>query len=208
MQLIAPDPTRMIDLPGVGPYPRPVDIDQSVTGFGRLVSMRIYTFASGTTIEGEAEDDEVYIVLLKGRARFEVSGEHDAEYDLDESGTRMVYLPMGHHYRLKPLAHAEIAYMRAKPKGVKPPKGFAASSVPEIVADPGHADTLGVRLIQIGPDAPLALDPSPSERLIMTTGAANSAQGPMIAGSTLALGEGEDATIRAKEPTLVLIAQA
>jgi hypothetical protein len=55
MQVIEPDFDRMIELPGVGPTPRPVDIDQSVTGFRDLVSLRIYEFADGTTIDGEAE---------------------------------------------------------------------------------------------------------------------------------------------------------
>ena len=64
MKIIDADDTRMIDLPGVGPCPRPVDIDQGVTGFHRLKSLRIYRFEPGPAIHGDSETDEVFILPL------------------------------------------------------------------------------------------------------------------------------------------------
>lgn len=208
MKHIPADFTRMIDLPGVGLCARPVDIDQAVTGFSRLVSMRVYAFEPGPAINGEAEDDEVYIVLLSGAAQIEVTGAENAAFALTEKGTRAVYLPVGHHYRLTPQARTEIAYMRAKPRGAKSPAGFAAGALPQLLPDPGYADRLSVRLVEIGADRPLALDNAASERLVLSLGAVNGPAGAVEEWSTLALSPGEGASITAGNRTVLLIASA
>ena len=74
MRLIEPDENRMIDLPGVGPCPRPVDIDQRLTGFRTLKSLRIYRFQTGPAIHGESEIDEVFILPLVGTLEIEITG--------------------------------------------------------------------------------------------------------------------------------------
>ena len=109
MQVIEPDFDRAVDLPGVGPTPRPVDIDRAVTGFRDLVSLRIYDFADGTLIDGEAEEDEVLVVLLTGAVTIDVTGPHEAAFRLDADGDWAIYLPPHHHYQLRPLAPATIA---------------------------------------------------------------------------------------------------
>ncbi len=45
---------------------RPVDIDQSQTGFANLRSLRIYRFDAGSVIDGHAEEDEVFVVVMAG----------------------------------------------------------------------------------------------------------------------------------------------
>lgn len=200
--------TRMIDLPGVGPCPRPVDIDQSVTGFSRLVSLRVYAFEPGPAINGEAEDDEVYIVLLSGAARIGITGTQASTFELTENGTRAVYLPIGHHYSLTPRTRTEVAYMRAKPLGEKTPAGFPAGAAPHLLPDPGYADRLSVHLIQIAADTPLTLDASENERLVLSIDAVDGPAGAMEGWSTLALSPGEGISLAATGPALALVVSA
>jgi len=76
MKLIKPDQDRRIEIPGV-PHPvrRPVDIDQSKTGFKNLRTLRIYRFDPGSVIDGHAEEDEVFIIILAGSAELAISAE-------------------------------------------------------------------------------------------------------------------------------------
>ena len=96
--VIRPDEGNLIDLPGVGPCPRPVDVDQSMTGFARLKSVRAYRFAPGATIEGESEADEVLIVVLEGAVTMEIAGAHPLTAPL--SAGCILYMPPDHTYRL------------------------------------------------------------------------------------------------------------
>ena len=93
MRLIFPDPARMIDLPGVGPCPRPVDIDQRLTGFQRLKSLRIYRFEPGPAIHGESEVDEVFITALEGRFAMAIDGPHALEAELGPVSYTHLTLP-------------------------------------------------------------------------------------------------------------------
>lgn len=208
MNLFPADFSRMIDLPGVGPCARPVDVDQTITGFSDLVSMRVYVFEPGPAIDGDAEDDEVYIVLLSGAARIEVTGAQNAVFDLAEDGIRAVYLPIGHHYHLTPQARSEIAYLRAKPNGAKAPAGFASGERPHILRDPAYADRLTVQLIEVSADAPLALAASGGERLMLGLGPSTGPDGTLVAWSTLALSPADSASIAVDSPTMFLIASA
>ena len=74
MQQFASDFSRRIDLEGVGPAPRPVDIDQKQTGFKTLKSLRIYRFQPGPPILGESEVDEVFILPLTGEIQMAIFG--------------------------------------------------------------------------------------------------------------------------------------
>ena len=96
MVIVEPDFERRIDLPGAGPCPRPVDIDRNKADLSRLVSLRVYSFAAGVEIDGEAEEDEVYIVLMRGLARFAVfvAGAQVGDFALDTTGgARALYMP-------------------------------------------------------------------------------------------------------------------
>lgn len=133
---IPSDPARRVSLPGVGEVPRPVDIDQRLTGFEHLVSLRIYEFSQGQTIDGEAEDDEVGIVFLSGQLSVAVSGEMSASWEVQgrqnvfSGPPYAVYLPPHHSYRLTLHTDAVVAYARAKAEGQLPPRLIQAEDVP------------------------------------------------------------------------------
>jgi hypothetical protein len=103
---IPSDPNRKIRLEDVGEVSRPVDIDQAVTGFSQLVSLRIYKFLSGQVINGEAEDDEVCIVFLSGDVTMEVTGKEYHSWKIQgrksvfDGLPYVVYLPPHYHYKL------------------------------------------------------------------------------------------------------------
>jgi hypothetical protein len=155
MQRIAPDFNHTIDLPGVGPCPRPVDIDQSVTGFADLVSLRIYSFADGAVINGEAEGDEVFITVMQGSAEIAVSGPESATFELsEESEHRVLYLPPHYHYRLTPKGPVDVAYARARAVGRLGPKAFAPQADGVVlIDDDGYAEVLELRLVALMADS-------------------------------------------------------
>ena len=123
MDVIKADQHRRLQLPGVPePVARPVDIDQSRTGFVCLRSLRIYRFSAGSVIDGHAEDDEVLIVVLAGAVQLAMSQsdleEGSAQFQLSAAGNLQgdpctAYLPPQGTYRLIPQSDAEIAYARA-----------------------------------------------------------------------------------------------
>jgi hypothetical protein len=202
MQIIVPDFDRRIDLPGVGPCPRPVDIDQSVTGFADLVSLRIYGFTGTATINGEAEGDEVLIVLIAGSASIRVTGDHQADYRLSVEGIRAIYLPPEHHYQLTPEGKADIAYARAKPQSAKPPASFAG---PEL-AIMDYADRLQMRLAPLGKTGGrIATDAGNGvERLAFVTHRASSGGTQLAAWHTLVLSKGEAAELTGSGEALIV----
>lgn len=212
MQIIPPDFARTIDLPGVGPCPRPVDIDQSVTGFADLVSLRIYSFADASVINGEAEGDEVLIALLDGAASIAVTGAENADFILTREDIRAIYLPPGHHYRLVPTGKADIAYLRARPNVPKPPRGFAVSTGPVLLSVEDYAEKLQMRLVRLEAGTALAAETeagTDAERLVHLRGVATSGAGVHAAWETLGLGKGETVTLGAVEGSIeVLVAAA
>jgi hypothetical protein len=205
MQVIEPDFDRLIDLPGVGPCPRPVDIDQGVTGFQDLVSLRIYEFADRTTIDGEAEADEVLIVLLAGAATVEVTGPHEGSFQLDADGDWAIYLPPRHHYRLQPLAPATVAYARARPTSAEAPRAFRPSGGVLAIDEP--AERLRLRLLPVEgeTDASAGLGPE-VERLAHLTGPVRVGDRDLPPAHTLALAPGENAHITGDGELLVVAA--
>lgn len=160
----------MIELPGVGACPRPVDIDQSLTGFSDLVSLRVYTFACGMVIDGEAEEDELFIVLMRGTIDVEVAGGSTNSFALQTgSGVRAVYLPPHDRYRLHARSDADVAYARARP-GVDTAKmARAFEGMDGSLAIFGYADSMSIALSVAthGSDRALSELAAPSgERLI------------------------------------------
>ena len=167
---IKPDKNRRIDIPGVpAPVERPVDIDQAVTGFTSLRTLRIYRFEAASVIEGHAEEDEVFIVLLSGSAELTMSDElasgsasPDPSYPVTLSAPGIAsgvacaaYLPPGGAYKLVAKTIAEVAYARATPSGSLPPKVFFSSArrtspgVTLVLEEVTYAERLRVRLVQI-----------------------------------------------------------
>lgn len=156
---------RGVELDGVqGLVPRPVDIDQHHTGFETLRTLRIYRFSPPQVIVGHAEEDEVYIVVLKGSAQVNVRSEHwssDAtQFVLTAADERnfaacAAYLPPDAQYTLTPLVDADIAYARARPARSRAPAIFTAA--PRATEDgacilfdeSAHAERLIIRLVRV-----------------------------------------------------------
>ena len=171
MLIFAPNFARRIDLPGAGPCPRPVDIDRFSTGFADLVSLRVYSFAQGVVIDGEAEDDEVFIVLMHGKADIAISrgGEAAVSFALrHDGGMRAVFMPPHASYRLSAVTDCDIAYARAQSVGTAQPvvQGFTATGSRLDVI--GHATAMDLALagVRAGEDANLCGDGLLPERLL------------------------------------------
>ena len=165
MQLIKADHERWLEIPGVpGPVRRPVDIDRSRTGFANLRSLRIYRFDAQTVIDGHAEEDEVFVIVLAGSVEFNVQeanseGEWHPFMLSAASGsnnqTCVAYLSPGSAYRLTPQTDADVAYARATPMGGRPSTVFTsnaardASGVVVMLEQNAYAKRLRLRLLQI-----------------------------------------------------------
>lgn len=135
-KLFKADHDRRIELQGVGPAPRPVDIDQAQTGFAALRTLRIYHFEPPAVIHGHAEEDEVFIVLLEGEIELQMRSEHwslgESRFTLKaaEPGYSIAcaaYLPPHAEYSLTPLTGADVAYARALPTVARAPAVFTTS---------------------------------------------------------------------------------
>lgn len=161
MRLVTADPDRRIAIHGVpGLVSRPVDIDQSLTGFRALRSLRIYRFAAGRVIEGDAEQDEVFVVVLAGSIEFAVSGPQPAHFELSSAGSVplracVAYLPPHHTYRLSSRSESEVAYARATPESPRAPRAFAPglteapAGVTVLIDEHAYADRLRLRLLRL-----------------------------------------------------------
>ncbi|UPH72239.1 hypothetical protein LGT41_0005330 [Abyssibius alkaniclasticus] len=201
MLIIDADPTRMIDLPGVGPCPRPVDIDQSVTGFKRLKSLRIYSFQPEVTIEGESEGDEVFVLPLGGTVAMEIAGEHPLSAHLSDMGDCALYMMPDHAYTLRPQSHVRVAYARAA----------ASGRIPSYTSDAQEGNTaeaLAYQLADLANGAMLSL-PANRERLVhLRHGALMAGDRLVRAPQTLALAKGESVSLCAKGAARVLVLSA
>jgi hypothetical protein len=163
MKVVKADYERRIELAGVAaPVPRPVDIDQSQTGFSNLRTLRIYRFDSGSVIEGHAEEDEVLIIVLSGSVELTMSlgSEVGSPVTLSEASHSQMsacvaYLPPHAAYHLIPLSPADIAYARAttvssrSPKILPRPVSTGSGDVTLVADERTYAERLRVRLLQI-----------------------------------------------------------
>lgn len=159
MRIVSPDFDRRIELHGVGACPRPVDIDRGHHDFATLVSLRVYAFSAGMVIHGDAEEDEVYVVLMRGTAEVAVTqaGEQAGRWTLDSAGgPRAVYLPPSSSYRLAAVADSDVAYARAVPAGIAPaPAAFVPRSG-WLASD--HATQMAMTITTDGEIAPAATE--------------------------------------------------
>jgi hypothetical protein len=166
MILIKPDHNRRIDIPGVQlPVRRPVDIDQSVTGFKNLRTLRIYQFDQGSVIEGHAEEDEVFIVVLGGAVELTLTDDTASTVpvgpivlssaDNPNASPCAAYLPPGGSYKLVSKSDADVAYARATPSGTRLPRVFFPSTettvgdIKILLDETTYAERLRLRIVQI-----------------------------------------------------------
>lgn len=153
-RIVRPDPRRTIHLDGVGDVRRPIEVGHDASGLTHL-SMRAYDFLEGQVIDGEAEGDEVAIVLLSGRAVLRVMADGiDETYELTgrkdpfEAPAHAVYLPPHYRYQLRLERDSTVSYSRSEANGERAP--FHATP------ESGNVETLhgGVlRRVLFGEDA-------------------------------------------------------
>ena len=163
-QIFKADHARRIELAGVGPAPRPVDIDQAQTGFAALRTLRIYRFDPPATVHGHAEEDEVFIVVLCGEVELQMRSEHwsrnDARFVLEAADAAspvacVAYLPPHAEYALTPRTPADVAYARARPISGRSPAVFTTAPLPNgagtqlLLDESSHAERLRLQLWQI-----------------------------------------------------------
>ncbi len=157
---------RAVELAGVqGLVQRPVDIDQTHTGFDTLRTLRIYRFAPPQVIVGQAEEDEVYIVVLTGTVDLKVRSEHwssnATEFVVTAANDRShaacaAFLPPHAEYTLTPRTNSDVAYARARPATSREPGLFAAAprleedGVCVLLDESKHAERLRIRLLHVG----------------------------------------------------------
>lgn len=205
MLIIRPDFERRIDLPGAGPCPRPVDVDRSRTGFSDLVSLRVYSFARGAVIDGEAEGDEVFIVLMRGEADIAISqsDRQSSDFSLRRAGgARVVYMPPHASYRLTAKADSDIAYARVEPLGTQLPNPRAFAPAGERLDIIGHATGMDLALstLMAGEAVGLAGDGYSPERFVHLRAVdeirAIIAGEPLVDWDTVALDDGEITTMK------------
>lgn len=198
MQIIDADPRRMIDLPGVGPCPRPVDIDQRVTGFSTLKSLRIYAFSKGQVIAGESEEDEVYVVPLGGAIGLTVTGACPMVSEMSDAGLRGLYMPPDHAYRLTAQEDVQVAYARAAAVG-----NTATHAIDGRIGD--RAEVLRFALHDLADGAVLPQNSTPERLVHVIIGGLSVFGRALLAGQTLALGDGEAAEVAGRGNTSVLL---
>ena len=202
MRLIEPDETRMIDLPGVGPCPRPVDIDQRLTGFKRLKSLRIYRFQPGPPIHGDSEIDEVFILPLSGAMEMEISGRDAFCGRISALGLNCaLYMAPHHAYRLSPADPVVVAYARAEALGTVPVQAVSGCE------SAGLAEHLCFRRLVLR--AGEWLEVGGEETLVhVIAGGAHGTDGAFGAGQTMVLAANEAGVLQAASPTDLLIVSA
>ena len=115
MTILEPDFDRLIDLPGAGPTPRPVEIDGRATGFDDL--------PDGALVEGSAAE-EVLLVLLAGAIAVDVTHPAAMTVLLDADGDWGLHLPPGSAWRLRPQTPATLAQAAARPGPPFAPKAL------------------------------------------------------------------------------------
>jgi 5-deoxy-D-glucuronate isomerase len=197
VRIVPPDFARRIELHGVGACPRPVDIGKADHDFATLVSLRVYSFAGGMVIHGDAEEDEVYVVLMRGTADVAVTkdGVEAGRWSLDPvGGIRAVYLPPLSSYRLTATAECNIAYARAVPAGRVPlPAGFATNGG-RVATDHATRMTMTLAPVVAGGQGAAMLG---GERFVHLRGhgAGTLAAAPVGDWDSVLLDEGEDAAL-------------
>lgn len=200
MKIIDADDTRMIDLPGVGPCPRPVDIDQGVTGFHRLKSLRIYRFEPGPAIHGDSETDEVFILPLSGAFDMQITGAHPLTARVSALGpARALYMPPGHSYILTPRSPVMVAYARAEAQGRVASRSWAET---ECV---GLAEHLRYQLVTATVGERIYSGWGGETLVHVVDGALYLTEGRIAQGQTLALAEAEALPLRAHSDTRLMI---
>lgn len=165
MRLIKADHERRLAIPGVpGFVRRPVDIDQSKTDFAALRSLRIYSFDADVVIDGHAEEDEVFVVVLSGSIDMVIGWDEPkgtvgtymlSAPDCEGGNAFVAYLPPHSNYQLTARTQSNIAYARATPKESGQPAifhstaGVAVSASTTLLEERSYASRLRLRVVRL-----------------------------------------------------------
>jgi hypothetical protein len=211
MLIVRPDFARRIDLPGAGPCPRPIDLDRHRAPLRNLVSLRVYSFARGIAIEGEAEGDEVFIALMRGAADFAIDRDSDASaiFALREDGRRALYMPPHACYRLHATEDCAIAYARCVPARADLPAAHAIAADGGITRGTASGMTLALARLDAGQAISAGDRNAAAERFVHVRASGDAAL--RLGGERLGdwdaaiIAEGETATIAAEGGAIDLL---
>jgi 5-deoxy-D-glucuronate isomerase len=112
---VAADPARRLTFAGIGEVERPLEVAREQTGWDAPTA-RAYQYRAGQVIDGDAEGDEMVMVLIDGELALSatgleerVAGRHDPLAD----AATILYLPPGASYRAEIRRDARVLYCRA-----------------------------------------------------------------------------------------------
>jgi KduI/IolB family len=112
---VASDPGRRLFFEGIGEVERPLEVTPELTGWD-APSARAYQYRMGQVVDGDAEDDEMVMVLLWGEVALSATGIDErvcVRRDPFTEPATVLYLPPGGSYRADVRADAHVLYCRA-----------------------------------------------------------------------------------------------
>jgi hypothetical protein len=157
---IASDPTRRLLIDGAGLVERPLEVTPELTGWAAPTA-RAYTYRAGQVIDGEAEADEMVMLLLRGDVELRADGveRRCARADPFADAPVVLYLPPGGAYRASVRADSHVLYCRAPAAGRLPARILAPEGGDVITADVAERLRIGEHRVAAGAWAALPLDP-------------------------------------------------
>jgi hypothetical protein len=132
---VVADPARRLFFEGIGEVERPLEVTPEVTGWP-APSARAYQYRTGQVVDGDAEGDEMVMVLIEGELALRATGLEErvcARRDPLTDAATVLYLPPGASYRAEVRHDARVLYCRA------PGTPEAATRAPRIGAALGDA---------------------------------------------------------------------
>jgi hypothetical protein len=112
---VVADPTRRLTFPGIGEVERPLEVTREQTGWAAPTA-RAYQYRAGQAIDGDAEGDEMVMVLIDGELTLSGTGLEPrvcSRHDPLTDPATVLYLPPGASYRAEVRHDARVLYCRA-----------------------------------------------------------------------------------------------
>jgi 5-deoxy-D-glucuronate isomerase len=136
---VTSDPGRRLFFEGIGEVERPLEVTPEQTGWPAPTA-RAYQYRTGQVVDGDAERDEMVMVLLWGALALRATGVEErvcVRRDPFSEPATVLYLPPGGSYRAEVREDAHVLYCRA-------PGADGAADRPArlLSAVPGHPELL------------------------------------------------------------------
>jgi hypothetical protein len=153
---IASDPTRRLLIDGAGLVERPLEVTPELTGWAAPTA-RAYTYRAGQVIDGEAEGDEMVMLLLRGDVDLAADGivQRCVRVDPFADAAVVLYLAPGGAYRASVRADSHVLYCRAPAAGSRPTRILAPDAGELVTAE--VAERLRIAEHRVGAGAWAAL---------------------------------------------------